>query len=76
MSKKKYRTDFLFPRTNMLIGAGSIFNLAGNYFEFNTSKTEQEADFKALENDWGVIGMDLCAVMNENPKETLELEKH
>lgn len=67
MKKRKYRTDILFPRTSFLIGAGSIFNLAGNYFEFNTSHSEEIADIRAIESDWGVVGDDLRNVFAKHP---------
>lgn len=73
MSKKTYRTDILFPRTSALIGAGSIFNIAGNYFEFNRSQTAEEADWLALANDWGMVGRDLKTVIAANPN-TAQLE--
>ena len=65
---KKYRTDILFPRTNMIIGAGSRFNLAGKYFAFNRSRSAREADNLALLNDWGVVGDDLRKTISETPK--------
>lgn len=68
MSKKHYRTDILFPRTSMLMGAGSIFNLGGNYFEFNRSRSGREADNLALESDWGVVGDDLRRTISQTPK--------
>lgn len=71
MSKKHYITDHLFPRTNSIIGAGSIFNIAGNYFEFNYSLTNEEADSKAIESDWGVIGLDIENTVKLTPKESL-----
>ncbi len=64
----KYRTDILFPRTNMRIGAGSIFNLAGRYFEFNRSLSTYDADNLALLNDWGVVGNDLRNTISKTPK--------
>lgn len=62
--KKIYKSNFLFPRTSMLHGIGSIFNVSGNYFEFDYSQSENEADYKAIENDWGVIGNDILSVIN------------
>jgi hypothetical protein len=59
MSKKKYRTDFLFPRSDFFIGMGSVFNMYGNYFKFNYSLTEEEADSKAIEYDWAITGQDI-----------------
>ncbi len=56
---KKYRSDFLFNTPSFLIGAGSVLNLAGNYFPFNYGKSSKEADAKAIESDWGVVGQDI-----------------
>jgi len=67
MIEKKYRTDFLFPQTDGWIGAGSVFNIVGNYFTFNYSDTEEDADYIAAESDWGVIGQDIMKVIIENP---------
>ncbi len=67
MSKKKYRTDILFPRPNMITGAGTVFNLAGKYFEFNVSASGEEADNIALSNDWGIIADHFKAVIAEKP---------
>lgn len=75
MSKKYYITDHLFSRTNSIIGAGSVFNIAGNYFSFNSSSSGEEADAKAIESDWGTIGMDLQDVIKSNPKEGFVMEK-
>lgn len=55
----KDRTDFLFSRTSFLVGAGSVFNLAGNYFSFGYATSGSEADTKALASDWNVVGLDL-----------------
>jgi hypothetical protein len=57
--KRIYRTDFLFSRPSFLIGAGSVLNIAGNYFSFNYSKSDIAADHKAIESDWGTIGQDI-----------------
>lgn len=67
MFKKIYRSDFLFSSIDFVIGAGSIINLAGNYFDFNSCETSEEADKKAIENDWGVIGQDIQkSIYNKN----------
>lgn len=56
--KAKYRTDFLLPKNNFLVGLGSVLNIAGTYFTYNNSKSEKEADSKALYSDWKNIGND------------------
>jgi hypothetical protein len=66
---KKYNTTFLFKRRNRLVGAGSIFNIAGNYFKYNYTKTGEERDRLAIANDWGVIGDDLKKAMDEVAKQ-------
>jgi len=53
------RTDFLFAQTGLLIGAGSVFNLGGNYFSFGSSASGPEADAKAIASDWSMVGVDL-----------------
>lgn len=55
----KHRTDFLFAQAGFLIGAGSVFNLAGNYFPFEYSASGEQADTKALASDWNMVGLDL-----------------
>ena len=60
-----FRSDFLFPDTDFLTGMGSVLNIAGSYFEFASSKSENLADLKALRSDWGVTGQDLEAAYLE-----------
>ncbi len=55
----RFKTSFSFPRASLLHGFGSIFNIAGNYFEFKYSETAAEADKKAIADDWKVIGSDI-----------------
>lgn len=59
----------------MLIGLGSILNISGNYFEFNYSNSEKEADMKAIENDWGVIGNDIQEAISSSQKNLSENQK-
>ena len=56
---KSYRSDFLFSTPSFLIGTGSVLNIAGNYFSFNYSSSDRQADTKAISSDWGVIGGDI-----------------
>ena len=71
---KRYRTNILFPRPSFLNGVGSIFNIAGNYFEFDYSNSAEEANRKAIENDWGVIGNDIRKVSEKSNNELLQLQ--
>ncbi len=65
----KYKTDYLLPKNNFLVGMGSILNLAGSYFEYNYSKSEKEADLKALISDWNNTGNDI-----KKAKESFEFD--
>lgn len=57
--KDSYRTTFLFATPSFARGVGTIFNIWGNYYDYNISKTPQEADFRAIESDWGMVGQDI-----------------
>lgn len=70
---RKYKTDFLFSDSSFVIGMGSAFNLAGNYFEYNTSETPEKADIKAIENDWNIIGEDLRIAFLEQIQKKIKL---
>ncbi|ASW74698.1 hypothetical protein IQ37_15195 [Chryseobacterium piperi] len=66
-NNRKVKTSYLLPRRNFIVGMGSIFNLRGSYFDYDTSVTEKIADRRAIENDWEMIGQDL-----RNAKQKLE----
>jgi len=56
---KEFRTNVLFPRSSFLLGVGSVMNISGNYFGFNYSESTIDADSKAIESDWGMVGKDV-----------------
>lgn len=49
----------LYANSNFVIGMGSIFNIVGEYFNYNYSKSGAEADNKAIKRDWEIVGEDL-----------------
>ncbi|KAF2515079.1 hypothetical protein E0W68_13130 [Flavobacterium salilacus subsp. salilacus] len=57
--KVKLETGFLYSKCSFLRGIGSVFNLPGNYYDFDYSDTENEADKKALYSDWENVGADI-----------------
>lgn len=69
--EKEYKTNFLFSTPNYWVGAGSIFNLAGNYFEFDHSESAAEADSRALDSDWGITGKDIESAFKQLQEEGL-----
>ena len=66
---KHRQSSRLYASPDFIIGLGSIFNIAGNYFDYNYSKTGAEADRKAIKRDWEMLGHDfkstLCILNNE-----------
>lgn len=69
MYNNKYKTDILFSRTNTVIGMGSVFNLAGRYFEFSNFRLGQKSDYLALRSDWEMVGNDIRSIIRKNPKQ-------
>lgn len=61
---KKYRTDTLFIIPSFVIGMGSVLNIRGSYYLFNSSETSEQADAQALESDWGMVGQDIQSGCN------------
>jgi hypothetical protein len=55
----RFRTDFLYSRPNVITSVGSVLSIAGNYYSFNFSQSPEEANNKAINEDWGVISQDL-----------------
>jgi hypothetical protein len=59
-TKTEIRTDFLIKKRGFFSGFSSIFNLSGEISDFNTSKSGEEADLKAIASDWKMIGKDFA----------------
>jgi len=56
------RTDFLFASPSFLTGAGRVMDLGAalEHYNYNVSPTPEEADARAIANDWQVVGQDLA----------------
>lgn len=72
-SKNKFMSDFLFSTPDFFVGAGSVINIAGNYYSFNASDSENEADAKAMENDFKIVGQDIYNVLADSKSKNNEL---
>jgi hypothetical protein len=64
-------TDFLCARMTALTGAGTLLSLFGNYYEYNRSKTGEEADALAIFSDWSNVGADLEGATHKFNKEQI-----
>lgn len=54
-------TDFLAASGSTLVGAGSAFALTGNYFDYNRAPTPEQADARAIQSDFAMVGADVAA---------------
>ena len=63
-------TGFLYSDPSILKGAGTVLNVWGNYYTFNYSATPEEADERAIANDWKVVGHDLQSAMGRAEEES------
>ena len=61
----RFRSDFLFSTPSFLSGAGSVMNIAGNYYEFNDSTSGIIADHKAIDSDFRMIGQDISDIIDK-----------
>lgn len=57
-------TDYLVSTPSTAVGAGSLFNLAGGYYVYNTSSSSEQADFDAIRRDWQVTSQDFREAVN------------
>ncbi|MCP4553188.1 MAG: hypothetical protein GY834_14380 [Bacteroidetes bacterium] len=53
------KSSRLYHSSSIICGVGSLFNIAGSFFEFNYSESGEEADNEAIKRDWEVVGEDL-----------------
>lgn len=57
--KRQYISHRLFAEPSFIGGMASLLDLGNTLREYNASATGEEADFKALQNDWRVVGDDM-----------------
>ena len=58
--KTKYVPNQLFAEPSLVEGLASVLDVGGLlHKDYNTSESEQEADRKALQNDWRAVGDDI-----------------
>ena len=70
---KEYSTFFLIKqRGSFITGTATLLNIQGNFSDYNYSKTDKDADAKAIENDWGVIGQDIEKTVKSVSKNNLK----
>jgi hypothetical protein len=69
MSENNWNNSFyLFARPSFCEGVARVLDLGGTLQIYNESKTEEEADLKAIENDWLAVGLDMKEAINKYGK--------
>ena len=66
----KVKSDFLFAQPSFASGVARVFDLFGQFDEYNRSETPEEADAKAIAADWLVVGQDIADSIEQNESET------
>jgi hypothetical protein len=63
----------IFPHTSFSIGAGSVLNVAGNYYRFENLQATPNADMLAIKNDFAAVAEDIRITVQQNPKRKFAL---
>lgn len=66
-----FKTDYLTASNSFLSGVGRVLDLGStrNKRVYNFSRSSEEADFKALMNDWNMVGQDMRKVVTHATSE-------
>ena len=59
------KSTFLFARPSFIGGVARVMDLGATMQIYNNSKTEDEADLKALKKEWEVVGEDILSAVKE-----------
>lgn len=62
----RFKTDFLFASSSFLTGMGSVVNLRGHLYEYNSS---DDPDTIAIANDWKMVGQDISDALEKAKKD-------
>jgi len=65
----KVKSDFLFAQPSFASGAARVFDLFGQFDEYNISDTITDADAKAIAADWILVGQDMSDVIEQSKSE-------
>ena len=59
------RSNYLFARPSFIEGVGRIVDLYGSMNSYNAAPTPEEADARALYEDWKAVGHDLRVAVEQ-----------
>lgn len=59
------QSDYLFARPSFIEGVGRIVDLGGALNTYNKSRTPEEADARAVYEDWKALGHDVKLALEQ-----------
>lgn len=62
-------STFLFARPSFVEGMARVMDIGATMQVYNNSKTEKEADLKALKKDWEAVGEDVVNAAKQYEQE-------
>lgn len=65
MKVKKNKGFSLFAAPNFLSGLSRVFDISSTINVYNDSQSPEEADFRALQSDWIVVGDDIREAVSQ-----------
>lgn len=60
---------YLFARPSFWEGFARTLDIGGHFDSYNESTTSRQADDRALQQDWSIIGIDIQKAIGEYAKE-------
>jgi hypothetical protein len=66
------RTTALFSVPSFFRGMSSVLDIGSTLTVYNTSKSPEEADSKAIYSDWAAVGDDILCAFDRWEKESVE----
>lgn len=62
-----FYTDYLVAKNSFFSGMSRVLDLGStkNKKSYNFSSSENQADYRAIRNDWNMVGQDMRKVMYE-----------
>jgi len=67
---RKVKSDFLFAQPSFSSGAARVFDLWGQFDEYNRSDTPADAVAKAIAADWLLVGQDILDSIEYHESDT------
>ena len=62
----RFKTDFLSASSSFLTGMGSVVNIRGHLYDYNSS---DDPDQLAIAQDWQMVGQDMRDALKKAEKE-------